>query len=124
MNTSQVTLRVYNANAKLRDASYYDLEVDQNSTDIKADISTLQNDSIGNLYALGSQQFVIPNSEVNNEFFNYAFEVGSEQSALIFKKTFKCEILIHGGIAANDFLHFNRVTTNKKRKTHKKRGAL
>ena len=115
---SEITIRLYNSNAKTgQSASYHDLDVDHLNTSIKAEISTVQNDEIGKIFSLGSQEFALPSTIINDDFFKYTFDAGSDEEGLTFKKRFKSQILLDGGVAADGYLYYNGVTTTKEGKT-------
>lgn len=54
----------------------YQLDIDTNIP-LRIDISSLENDKIGRLYGIGSQEFDLPGTKRNNEFFKNAFEIGA-----------------------------------------------
>lgn len=115
---SELTIRLYNGISGVStQEGYTDLDVDNNSTSIKVDISSIQTDGIGEVFSLGSQEFVLPSTTTNDEFFNYTFDVGSDERGNIFKKRFKAQILIDGGVATDGYLYLNGITTNNGGKT-------
>jgi len=54
----------------------YDLELLEDIP-LRLDISAAESQDIGTFTGVGSQQFVLPGTKVNNRFFNHAYEIGS-----------------------------------------------
>jgi len=54
----------------------YDLELLEDIP-LRLDISAVESQDIGTFTGVGSQQFVLPGTKVNNKFFNHAYEIGS-----------------------------------------------
>jgi len=115
---AQVIIRVFNAKRIAKPgvpaADWFDLDVDQSTTPLKLDISAVEVGSLGDIYGIGSQQFTLPNTPVNNDFFNYAFNINAEEAGFTFQKTFTCQILVDGGVIASGKLYFDSVTTDNK----------
>lgn len=55
----------------------YDLDVLE-ETPIRLDISAIENDAIGEVFGAASQQFTLPGSKKNNQFFKHAYKVGAD----------------------------------------------
>jgi len=54
----------------------YDLDVLE-QTPIRMDISSIENDRIGDVFGAASQTFTLPSTRTNNKFFNHAYKIGS-----------------------------------------------
>jgi len=117
---AQVIIRVYNskliAKPGVAAPDWFDLDVDQATSPLKLDISAVEVGELGTNFGIGSQQFTLPNTPTNNNFFNYAFNVNSEESGFTFQKSFSCQILVDGGSIASGKLYFDSVTTDNKGK--------
>ena len=77
---SQLTLRVFFPNInKSNDTpeGYYDLDIDQNSSQIKATLSNVENQNLGKVFGLGTQEFTLPSTRTNDKFFGYSGDVGA-----------------------------------------------
>ena len=55
----------------------YDLETLEEFP-LRLNISALENQEIGSFFGVGSQQFELPGTKVNNKFFKHAYKIGSE----------------------------------------------
>ena len=55
----------------------YDLSVD-NTVPLRLDISAVDNTDIGVFYGVGSQEFDLPGTKINNQFFNHAYNLGTD----------------------------------------------
>lgn len=117
---AEVIIRVYNskliAKPGVAAPDWFDLDVDQATSPLKLDISAVEIGELGTNFGIGSQQFALPNTPTNNDFFNYAFDIGSDESGFTFQKSFACQILVDGGSIASGKLYFDSVTTNHKGK--------
>lgn len=56
-------------------SSLYDLDV-LDETPIRVDVSAIENNAIGEVFGAASQQFTLPASKKNNQFFKHAYKVG------------------------------------------------
>lgn len=114
---SQLTLRVYNPGLNKstnREPGWYDLDVDQNSTQIKSTLSTIENQSLGKVFGLGTQNFTLPSTKNNDAFFEYSYDVGAVTSQFMFKKVFDAELLIDGTRLVTGRLYFNGTTKSER----------
>lgn len=115
---AQVIIRVFNAKRIAKPGvpapDWFDLDVDQSTTPLKLNISAVEVGSLGDVFGIGSQQFTLPNTPTNNDFFNYAFNINAEEAGFTFQKTFTCQILVDGGSIASGKLYFDSVTTDNK----------
>ena len=59
------------------DGVKYDLDL-QTDLDFKLDISAIESGNIGKVFGVSSQQFSLPPSEVNNEFFGNLYDIGTK----------------------------------------------
>lgn len=112
---NQFILRVYNpAISKFTGEvpGYYDLDVDQNSAEVKATLSTVENQNLGRVFGLGTQNFSLPGTEKNNEFFDYTDNPGVDASPFVFKKVYDAEILVNGARVSKGKLYYNGNNTN------------
>jgi len=113
---AEVIIRVFNAiNPEGGEGvGYTDLDVDLTNPNIKLDISALESETIGEVFALGSQAFTLPGTPTNNEFFSYSDEVSSSTAYLAFKKVFRAQILLDGNRISDGFLYFDSTITNNR----------
>ena len=114
---AEIIIRVYNnkviAKPGAVDSTWWDLDVDNNDVQsIKLDISSIDSSDIGTVYGAASQKFSLPNTATNNDFFNYAFNINSEEAGFTFQKTFPCQVLVDGASVATGRLFFDSVTTD------------
>ena len=112
---NQFILRVYNPKAKKFTGEvpgYYDLDVDQNSAEVKATLSTVENQNLGRVFGLGTQNFSLPGTEKNNEFFDYTDNPGVAAAPFVFKKVYDAEILVNGARVSKGKLYYNGNNTN------------
>ena len=111
---SEVVIRVYGTKPLRAGANddWWDLDVDQETSPLKLNISSIQVNNLGTNYGIGSQQFALPNTANNNDFFDYAFDINSEDAGTTLQKSFTCQILIDGGVVASGKLYFDSVITD------------
>jgi len=60
----------------IHDNTTYDLDIDSNIP-LRIDISAVENQDIGSFFGVGSQQFDLPGTKENNQFFKHAYNVGT-----------------------------------------------
>ena len=93
-----------------------DLDVNQADTDIKAQISSVQVDTFGEVMSLGTQQFTLPSTATNDMFFGYVGDVGSQmgvqQSLSMLTKPFNCQLLVDGAVLIDGYLSLDSITTD------------
>ena len=115
---AQVIIRVFNAKRiskpGVADPDWFDLDVDQATSPLKLNISAVEIGELGDVFGIGSQQFTLPSTPTNNDFFNYAFNINSDEAGFTFQKTFTCQILVDGGAIASGKLYFDSTTTDNK----------
>ena len=58
------------------DGTVYDLDIDSNIP-LRIDISAVENQDIGTPFGVGSQQFDLPGTKSNNQFFKHGYNVGA-----------------------------------------------
>lgn len=112
---AEVTLRVYRSGSAQNlidfgtDGNYVDLDVNQQSFNIKIDISSIENQGLGEVFSIGSQQFSLPSTYINDTFFNYSFDPGSNDDNLVLTKIFDCQILVNGNSLATGKLYVDSI---------------
>lgn len=112
---NQFILRVYNPKTKKFTGDvpgYYDLDVDQDSAEVKATLSTVENQNLGRVFGLGTQDFTLPGTKKNNEFFDYTDNPGVAAAPFVFKKVYDAEILVNGARVSKGKLYYNGNNTN------------
>ena len=110
---SEVSLRVYKKFSKTdAKANYYILDVDNSKTDFKLDLSVSENQDLGAIYGIGSQQFYLPPTKQNIQFFEYIEDVGSLGGNEAFQNIFDAQVIVDGIRVATGKLWFNRVINN------------
>ena len=85
----QVLLRAFNENGQK-----FDLEI-LDGVDLRLDISAIESQEIGELFGISSQQFTLPGNDLNNQFFNSLFDLGTTP-AVAFSKAVACQVLVDG----------------------------
>lgn len=118
---SDVVIRVYNPHlGKPQSGSFYDIAIDQSDTSIKLDISVKENKNLESLFGIGSQEFSIPSTLENDEFFEYAYDISSDKAGVLMKKIFNASLMVDGMELFNGKLYINDITTDQKGKTYYK----
>ena len=102
--TNDLILRV------LYNSTTYDLDV---NTDIplRIDLSAVENQSLGNVFGIGSQQFNLPGTKKNNIFFNHAYDPG-QQDIPAFYNSIPSWILLNGETMLEGQLQLQEVVTS------------
>jgi len=106
MNQYQVILRATND-----DQEQFDLEL-TNSPQFLLDISTIEAGEIGKIFGVSSQEFILPGNQVNNQFFNNLFDLGTTP-AVSLTKTVPCQVLVNGQSVYNGKLYVNTIITDQ-----------
>ena len=106
MNQYQVILRATN-----NDQEQFDLEL-TNSPQFLLDISTIEAGEIGKIFGVSSQEFSLPGNQVNNQFFNNLFDLGTTP-AVSLTKTVPCQVLVDGQAVYNGKLYVNTIITDQ-----------
>lgn len=89
MQQYQVILRATND-----DGNKSDLEL-VNVPDFLLDISAIELGDIGRVFGISSQNFSLPGSDINNQFFNNIFDLGTTP-AVALNKSVPCQVLVDG----------------------------
>tara|TARA_R110000772_G_scaffold10544_2_gene33618 strand:+ start:580 stop:3849 length:3270 start_codon:yes stop_codon:yes gene_type:complete len=92
------------------DGVKYDLDL-QTDLDFKLDISAIESGNIGKVFGVSSQQFSLPPSEVNNEFFGNLYDIGATPSTS-FIKAAPCQVLQNGIEIFSGKLYLENVVTD------------
>lgn len=114
--TSEVQIRVLgfkNNLANFGKEKYIFLDVDNDQTNLLLDLSVIENQDLGANYGIGSQQFTLPSTKTNDEFFGHAAEAGSDAGGMQFTKIFDADIMVDGAVVARGKLYFNSVVNNE-----------
>ena len=62
---------------------------------LNVDISAIESTDIGSLYGVTSQEFMLPGSDKNNQFFGNMFDIGADPSVAL-NHTIYATVLING----------------------------
>ena len=106
MNQYQVILRATNNNQEV-----FDLEL-TNVPQFLLDISAIQSDDIGKVYGISSQEFALPGTQTNNQFFNNLFDLGTTP-AVSLTHTVPCQVLVDGQSVYTGKLYINNIITDQ-----------
>jgi hypothetical protein len=93
-----------------------DLEVLQN-IDLRVDVSTIEVSDIGESFGIASQEFVLPGTDVNNNFFGNLYNLGSTYttgSQANFTNTIPTQVLYNGAEVFTGKLILNDVVTDQR----------
>ena len=99
-------LRAYNDNGVK-----YDLDL-FNEEQFLLEISAIESGEIGKVFGVSSQQFSLPPTKNNQEYFGYLDEVGAVP-ATAFTKRLPCQVLQDGQEVFSGFITLDSVITNK-----------
>ena len=102
-----IVLRAYN-----EDGSKYDLDVQQ-GVDLRLDISAIESGDIGKVFGISSQQFALPSTPVNDEYFGNLWNLGAVGSTS-FIRTQPCQVLYNGQSIFTGRIYLDNVITNSK----------
>ena len=88
----------------------YDLDINTNIP-LRIDMSAVENQQIGGVFGIGSQQFNLPGTKKNNKFFNHAYDV-SQQDIPAFYSTIPAWIILNGETLLEGALQLQEVVTD------------
>ena len=92
------------------DGTKADLDLFQNE-ELLLDISAIESGDIGQIFGVSSQNFALPSSKINNEFFGNLYNVSASPS-VTFTKTVPCQVLYNGGEVFSGKLYLDNVVTD------------
>ena len=102
----QVILRAINDNQEK-----FDLEL-TNVPEFLLDISAIESGDIGKIFGISSQEFALPGTDINNQFFNNLFDLGATGAVgLIY--TVPCQVLVDGQAVYTGKLYLNSIVTDQ-----------
>ena len=101
-----VILRAINDNQQK-----FDLELD-NIPQFLLDISAIEAGEIGQVFGISSQNFTLPGTDTNNQFFNNLFDLGTGP-AVGLTKTVPCQVLVNGASVYTGKLYVNSIITDQ-----------
>jgi hypothetical protein len=102
----QVILRAIND-----DQEKFDLEL-TNVPEFLLDISAIESGDIGKIFGISSQEFALPGTDINNQFFNNLFDLGVTGAVgLIY--TVPCQVLVDGQAVYTGKLYLNSIVTDQ-----------
>jgi len=88
----------------------YDLDINSDIP-LRIDMSAVENQEIGGVFGIGSQQFNLPGTKTNNKFFNHAYDV-SQQDIPAFYSTIPAWIILNGETLLEGSLQLQEVVTD------------
>ena len=101
-----VILRAINDNQQK-----FDLEL-TNVPQFLLDISAIEAGDIGKVFGISSQEFALPGTDINNQFFNNLFDVGTTP-AIGLTHTVPCQVLVDGQAVYAGKLYLNSIVTDQ-----------
>ena len=87
-----------------------DLDID-NNIPLRLDMSAVENQEIGEVFGIASQNFSLPGTKKNNQFFSYAYEIGATDIPA-FYNTIECYVLSNGETLIQGQLQLKEVVTD------------
>ena len=81
------------------EGSTYDLIVD-NEVPLRIDMSAVESQELGKFFGIGSQTFNLPGTKDTNRFFNYTYDVSTDDIPG-FYNTLECSVILNGETAAD-----------------------
>lgn len=102
-----ITLRAFNNSGKK-----FDLDLFQDET-LKIDISAIESGDIGKVFGISSQQFALPTTKNNDNYFGRLWNLGATPSTS-FIKTLPCQILFNGNAIFTGRIYLDSVITDQK----------
>jgi len=90
--------------------STYDLVVD-NEVPLRIEMSAVENQQLGKFFSIGSQTFNLPGTKETNKFFNYAYDVSTDDIPG-FYNTLPCSVILNGETLLIGTLQLTQVITN------------
>jgi len=88
----------------------YDLIVD-NEVPLRIDMSAVESQDLGKFFGIGSQTFNLPGTKETNKFFNYAYDVSTDDVPG-FYNTLDCSVILNGETVLLGSLQLVEVITN------------
>ena len=88
----------------------YDLIVD-NEVPLRIDMSAVESQDFGKFFGIGSQTFSLPGTKETNRFFNYAYDVSTDDVPG-FYNTLDCSVILNGETVLIGALQLVSVVTN------------
>ena len=88
-----------------------DLDIIQ-SSDILLDISAIESTEIGKVFGVSSQEFALPGTEKNQQFFGYLDNLGTTPGIGL-TKTLPCQVLYNGAEVFTGKLYVNNIITDQ-----------
>jgi hypothetical protein len=101
-----VILRAINDNGQK-----YDLEV-VDIPQFLLDISAIELGQIGSVFGISSQNFTLPGSDINNQFFNNVFDLGATP-AVALNKSVPCQVLVDGQAVFSGKLYIQNLISDE-----------
>jgi hypothetical protein len=101
-----VILRATNDNGQK-----YDLEV-VDIPQFLLDISAIELGQIGTVFGISSQNFTLPGSDINNQFFNNVFDLGTTP-AVALNKSVPCQVLVDGQAVFSGKLYIQNLISDE-----------
>jgi len=89
MQAYSVILRAYNNLGQKFDLELVDVP------SFRLDISAIESGDIGKIFGISSQQFALPGTDTNNQFFNNLFDLGTTP-AVGLNRSIPCQVLVDG----------------------------
>jgi len=89
-----------------------DLDVLQ-SAELLCDVSAIESGDIGQVFGISSQEFMLPGSQINNNFFGNIFDLGSDPSVAL-NHTFFASVMVDGAEIFSGKMYINNVLTDDK----------
>lgn len=102
-----IVLRAYNELGEK-----YDLDVLQD-VDLRLDISAIESGDIGSVFGISSQEFALPSTAINDDYFGRLWNLGSTPSTS-FIRTQPCQVLYNGQAIFTGRIYLDSVITNSK----------
>jgi len=89
----------------------FDLEL-TNVPQFLLDISAIEAGDIGKVFGISSQEFALPGTDINNQFFNNLFDIGTTP-AIGLTHTVPCQVLVDGQAVYAGKLYLNSIVTDQ-----------
>jgi hypothetical protein len=89
----------------------YDLEI-VDIPQFLLDISAIELGQIGTVFGISSQNFTLPGSDTNNQFFNNVFDLGATP-AVALNKSVPCQVLVDGEAVFAGKLYINNLISDQ-----------
>ncbi len=88
----------------------YDLDLFQNE-DLRLDISAIESGEIGDVFGVSSQQYALPSTPTNDDYFGNLYDLGATP-AIAFTKTSPCQVLYNGAEVFTGKLYLDNIVTD------------